>query len=423
MKTYIIKKVWFIVLFVALSVSWIYPQMPFTNMFSPNDIWLWKPYLTPSKWGFEAAYEHAFDSRAYQYATDEMGNSNCFRKRGDVLQLFEDRQDLLAALKGDAFAAARTQLAQRYNLSGDDGTYGWFIPKANIHIDQLLVSGRWCINGAFSLVASLPIVSYKLSDVAWFKAPGNHADGFDASLNDDFVRDVAAVGGCNFFDYSASGVGDATVQLCWAKSFPQAREILTNVSLNARLGILLPTGKKEDSKALFAPGLGYGGGLGVPGGMQLRMQFGRYMHAGLDVDLLYCFGSSQVRKIKTDRSQTTLTLLDARSTYQDPGLWQKFTLFVEGARFCKGLLVRLGYQYLKQSESRMYVDGLYTDPTLINMREDLDLWTVHSLMGMAAYDVIFDTVSFRLGVTAKWGFNGQRVIACDTVAVQFGYDF
>ncbi len=398
-------------------------QMPHTNLFAPNDLWLCKPYLTPSNIGFDLGYEQTIGGRAYQYAEDELGNSNCFRKRGDLLQLFGDRQDLLAALKGDVFAAERTQIAQRYNLIDDDGTFGLFIPHGDIEIRQALFSARWRINSSFSLMASIPLVSYKLNHVWWSKAPGNHADSFDSQLTDDLVRDVGAVGGANFFDTAQSGFGDLPLQVRWARSFPQAREILKNVSLDARLGVLLPTGKKEDARALFAPGLGYGGGFGIPGGIQLRLQFGRYIHAGVDVDLLYCFGDTQERKIRTDRAQTDLALIARKSTYKDPGLRQKFTLFVEGARMLGGLVWRVGYQYLKQNESRLYVNSFDTDAVIVNGAENLQLWTDHSALAMLAYDFVGSCSSMRAGLTFKWGFNGQRALAMDTITAHIGCDF
>jgi len=398
-------------------------QIPHTNIFAPNDLWLCKPYLTPSTVGFEAAYEQTISGRAYQYAEDELGNSNCFRKRGDLLQLFGDWQDLLAALKGDAFATERTQLAQRYNLIDDDGTFGLFIPHGEIDIRQALFSARWRLNSSFSLMASIPLISYRLHNVWWSKAPGNHADSFDSQLTNDFVRDVAAVGNANFFDMTQSGFGDLPLQVRWARSFPQAREILKNVSLDARLGILLPTGKKEDPYALFAPGLGYGGGLGIPGSMELRLQFGRYFHAGVDVDLLYCFGDIQERKVRTDRAQTDLTLITRKSVYKDPGMRQKFTLFLEGAHMMRGLVWRVGYQYQKQNESRLYVNAFDTDAVIVNGSESLQLWTDHSALGMLAYDFVGCRTSMRIGVTAKWGFNGQRALAFDTITAHLGCDF
>lgn len=412
-----------IILGVVCAAGSVHGQIPHTNMFAPNDLWLWKPYLTPSCLGGELAFEKSFGGRAYQYAEDELGNSNCFRKRGDILQLFGDTQDLLAALKGDQFATARTELAQRYNLIDDDGTFGLFVPDGKVEISQALFSLRWRLNSSFSLIAALPFVSYRLSNVVWCKAPGNHSDSFDSSLTDDFVRDVAEVGGANFGDVELSGCGDLPLQIRWGRSFPQARAFLKNVSLDARLGVLLPTGKKEDPKALFAPGLGYGGGWGFPGGVELRLQFGRFVHAGVDVDLLYLFGDTQERKTKTDRSQTDLALLERKSVYKDPGLRQKFTLFLEGASFAKGVILRLGYQYQKQNESRLYVNGYDADATIVNSSEVLQLWTDHSALALCAYDLVWKETSMRFGVTGKWGFNGQRSLAMDTVTVQFGCDF
>ncbi len=405
--------------FVCASVA----QMPHTNIFAPNDIWLCKPYLTPSTVGCDLAYEQSFGGRAYQYAEDELGNSNCFRKRGDLLQLFGDQQDLLAALKGDAFTAPRTAIAQRYNLIDDDGTFGLFIPHGSVDIRQLLCSVRWRLNSSFSLMASIPVVSYRLHNVWWSKAPGNHADSFDSRLTDDLVRDVALAGEANFFDCKQAGVGDLPVQIRWARSFPQVREILKNVSLDARLGLLFPTGKKEDPTAIFAPGLGYGSGFGIPGSLQLRLQFGRYIHAGVDVDLLYGFGDVQQRKVRTDRAQTDLAILTRKSVYKDPGLRQKFTLFVEGARMAANFVWRLGYQYIKQNESRLYVNSFDTDAVIVNGGESLQLWTDHSVLAMLAYDFVGSHSSMRLGGTLKWGFNGQRALALDTWTIHLGLDF
>lgn len=409
----------------ALLVGWsLCAQVPRTNLFNPYDILLAPSFTTPWCWDFFATIEHAFKVRSYQTEEDERGNSNCFRKRADVLQLFEDQQDALAALKGRAPEDYLSQVGQLFNLNDDDGTHGLFIPCGNLKATNVLFSAWWSWSPDWAFSFHLPVTFMKLEDVCWVPGPLSTLSTFESDLGVNVLDAIQKSGTKCLSGWQRAGCGDLLAQLSWEHHFPQARPFLKNVLLYARLGVLFPTGKKQDDYLLLAPAFGNDAGVGLLTALNLDLNLGCHLHMGVDAEITTLFGTRRFCAIKTDMAQTDLLLLSRACVLSDPGFIQHFTLYAGGVDFWRGLSLKLAYQYTKRQEDRLYLGSFHWHPGVVNSAESLQEWTTHDLVGLVSYD--FDAASHvqpTLSLLLKYGFNGSRAILFDTASLQFSVAF
>ncbi len=426
--------VWGIVVTTSIITTNVHASSPRLNLFNPYDRLVSTKQTACSDWHIVLALEHAVKAHAYQADEDAFGNSGCFRKRADILQLYQDEQDAIAALKGDTYQTDLSRLAQKFNLNDDNGTHGLFIPTGCLNVDNLMFTGSYYLPYDFALSFYLPFISMSLRNVQWRKSPRNNSQTFDANLVDDLIGDIEKLAHINLHDWDRSGVGDLTAIASWERFFPQARPYLRNVFLNIRGGLVFPTGKKTDEDIFFAPAFGNDAGLGIIGGFNLELHFCKNLNFGADVELMNLWGISRMRRIKTDPAQTDLLFLQKVPVCEDPGFVQHFTLYGEAFQFLSTLSARVAYQFTKQEEVKLYLDTDHfshtiannTESLIANNAESLREWTTHSAVFTLSYDFFKqaqDRFKPHVELTYKHGFNGQRAILLDTVTVLFAVDF
>jgi hypothetical protein len=422
----IIKKICFWLSFCGNIVVFAIVTPPM-NLFTPYDRLMTPPISPCVCWQVYGGYEGVLSQRSFQADEDEFGNFHCFRKRADVLQLYQDEQDLLAALKGSDFTTALAQLAQKFNIDDDNGLEGLFIPSGTFDVNNFMLSARRFLNYGFSVSAHLQILSMKLKEVSWRPSPQNSLTGFDGNVTDDFVAAVEAAGDINLYNWERKGVGDIAALVWWEQDFPQARPLLKNVNLGLRTGLLFPTGKQLDEDVMLGVPFGGGAGVGILGAGTLEMSFCSWYLFGIDAELTYLFGKTRSRRIKTDPAQTDLTFLTKACVYTEPGVLQHFTLYGRFDHFVGGVSAQVAYQYTKQQDTDIFFGTSKYDVAIARRAESLESWTNHSVV----FSFDFDFCNSRnepgynpyLSVFYKHGFNGSRAVLFDTMGCLLAVDF
>lgn len=419
------KSIFFILL--AFSGSALHTGMPHFNLYNPYDC-----VVTPSRALLNdsqvtCAYEYAFRGRSYQAELSERENSNSFRKRADILQLYQNEQDALAALKGDIFTTVRSQLAQKFNINDDDGTLGLFIPCGRMDISNIMLSARYAFHDNFSLSLHLPVILMQLKDVSWKKSPTSSMESFEDNMTTDFITELEQIGNIHLNGWTRKGIGDLAGLIWWERYFPQSRPILVGTLINGRIGFTFPTGKKAEDDYIFCPPFGNGGGLGLLGGMHLDLHFTHCIKAGFDVELLYLWGHNQEMRIKTDARQTDLILLEKACVFKKPGFMQHFTLSLGAQNFYDRLSIECSYQFTKQQDTKLYIQSPKYNPIIANTAESLQEWTTHSLnvglsLDMRNYEQPRAYEPY-LQLLFKHGFNGQRAVLMDSITALFAIEF
>lgn len=398
------------------------------NLFNPYDWLLIRYSIDRGCHCLNASYEHLFNARSYQADENESCGSNQFRKRADILQLFQDEQDFLAALKGSEFEAEAALLAQKYNLNDDDSTIGICTPCGNLEADNFMFSYHYQLPHQFFLTLYLPIVRMQLKNVRWIPSRNTSSKSFEDNFTNNLITGMERFGGLCLYNWRRIGVGDLTLQASWGKRFLQRRPWLKQVRLHLRGGVTIPTGKKEDDNIMFGTPFGTEGGGGFMGAGTLEFRFGQYLTVGGDVELVYAFGNTRARRIKTDVAQTDFLFINKAIAYKSIGFTEHFTLFAEATDFWKNLSLSIAYQYTKQQDDELFINNYRTDHFVLNSAQKLQEWTTHSIVAGIHWDGLDSYEPTRWGpprftFMVKHGFNGQRAILADTVTFSFEWDF
>ncbi|MFC1842876.1 hypothetical protein ACFLYU_04425 [Candidatus Dependentiae bacterium] len=331
------------------------------------------------------------DCSRYQfYATGQTGFSTksfdeceCV---SNVLRIWNKDQNALKMLEGFCANTKIGQLRTRLDAN-DDKIRGHFKVCGDLDVNFAGEIGGWFyFNKEFFVSLQLPIYSMKLKNVSWKDMTKEvSADDFRVKnyLTNNFTNNVKKLGCLDICGWKRSGIGDLAVLFGWRRDFLQEKKLLKNVRLGARAGLTLPTGKKTDEDKLFAFAFGNDGAVGALLGGGLDLTFGSCTRAGLDVQLLYPFGNTKCRRIKTHLCQTDLLFLKKVDTYKSFALTQRFNLYLEF--FKKGFSFKAGYQFMRKGEDILYICSNEFSDDIANTAESLQDWTMHSIVANASY--------------------------------------
>lgn len=395
--------------------------IPFTNLFNPYDILLFKPQKSPHCFGFDIAYEGAFHSQAFRAnPNDRVLEPDLYNEYGE--------QDIQEAFSRKAPVLDIWQDEQMLNTPTEFG-----IVNGDLHVPlNLMLTAYLSFPHNVYFGMYLPIYSMQLNNVRWAMAP----DSITGQTIDAALNKLEATGRFDLrSDRKRFGIGDLAALVWWIRNYPQAKEWLKNVHIAIRAGFTFPTGKPQDFDLLFALPFGYDAGAGFLAGGNFELGFGRHIRLGIDAEFLNLFGSQKMRRAKVALGETDLTFTTKALTQLDPGFLQHYTIYTTFAHLLNGLSVTGAYQHTRQHESKIFFDSSQYDSRLANGyvrnnmllsgQESLQDWTAHSIIGMVDYDpcVRSAAVSPRFSLFLKYGFNGKRCISFNTVGCQVSLNF
>ncbi len=389
-------------------------------VFKPHDPLIRPDFRFEKKGELALFAEHGFKARAF----DGAGNKT------NALQIWNCDQDTLAMLKGFPENSPETELLEQVNAT-DDGTRGHLNFCGDLHMEAGAIFGRYHFYRDWFLTSYVPFYRMQLKNVAI------HDLTQDATAADRRVKEfltgpiaqVTADMGClSLAPWTRTGFGDWTVLLEWVHNFWQPKPFLKNVMLNWRLGLAVPTGKREDENRLMALPFGYDGNVGLIFGGNLELLLGRYVKVGLDVELVQQFGNTRDRRIRTNRDQTDLLLLQKVCAYKDFGMTQKFDLYLQMFRFWDALSCRVGYQFLKHGDDFLSLYNQDFSFHVANTAWPLQEWTVHQAVINLSYDCakhLKPDAVFKPSVSlfGYLPFNGKRSVAFPLIGGMFAVDF
>lgn len=351
--------------------------------------------------------------------------------RVNVLRIWNENQNALAMLDGFDPSSNIGQL--RASLLNDDGIRGHFKVNGTLDVDfGFNFAAHYRFLQSLFLGVYLPVYRMKLKDVVWQEQTKDieTADRLvKENLTNNFFENVKELGdGLDLLGWKRTGVGDLTILLFWLKDYWQAKPFLKNVRLDGRIGLSLPTGLRRDEDKIFAIPFGNDGATGLIFGGGLQVTLGRYIKAGIDVELTHRFGNTRNRRIKTDKDQTELLLLQKTHAFKDFGLIQQFTLYAQAHKFFEGLSLKAGYQFLKQGDDTLSLSNNSFSSDIANTAESLKERTMHQMLFQASYDFndhLDDDASVipHFALFAQVPFTGKRVAISTLIGGMISLDF
>lgn len=393
--------------------------------------------IVNTQWPYDTSTRPTFNNkRPWQLAFEAEGgyeDAKGFNEEGErvnPLQIWNRQQNALAMLEGFAEDSPISQLRAAL-MDSDNGIRGRFDVCSTLQLNfSTAFAARFFFASDWSLGLYLPVYKMTLKDVNFIDLTPN-LDNLDklvhTLLTDNLAENVLTLGCLNLCPWQRTGVGDLTLLLEWFRDFYQNKPFLKCVRVNWRLGLGFPTGLRENEDLLFAVPFGYDGAVSMPFGVGLDLTLGKNFKCGVDIQLTQIFGHTRNRRIKTDVEQTELLLLQKAPTFRDYGIVQRFNLYVELYRFCKGLSFKVLYQFLKQGESEVSLKTELFSSNIANTSPRYEDFTMHHIITKFTYDFDYNYPGARtrpeLGLFTRTPVNGKNVALIPTVGCVISVDF
>lgn len=398
----------------------------YNNIDAMNVVRPFKFFFNPSphygtRWQLFMLPEYGFKARGFN-------PESC---RVNVAQIWQPNQNAIAMLNGfdcqSCLGKKRVQVD-----ANDDGKRGIFNVCADLKVDfGCTFAARRALPHNILLGVYLPFYTMQLKNVYW-KDQTEHKSAQDIRvhdyLTDDFAQQVAELGCLDICSWRRTGLGDMSIVADWLQDFVASGPILRNVRINGRLGLTLPTGKKENIDKILAMPFGYNGTVAMIFGGGLNVALGSYVHAGFDVELREIFGNTTCQRIKTDIDQTELLFMQKARLYTDYGFEQQYTLYGELYDLIPHMSCKIAYQFFKRGDSYISTYGNCFSDKIANCSEKVQEHNWHEILATATYDFAYLTREYMraipsLSLFAEIPFKGKRVVVCPILGVTINVDF
>lgn len=394
-----------------------------TNLFRAFDINLRPPIWHNTRYQFTGWFEQALHVQAFNGRGEKV----------DQLQFLTTTQDALAMLRGYPSSSPMSIfLDDVLDNPTDDGVRGNFIPDGRFIMQAGGLSFRFHTNHNFSLIALLPFYRMAIENVRYTDLTPN------ASMTDIIIKqELTSVlqqriaefdPSLNIFGWDKLGFGDLILGVDWFRTFVQAKPVLKNVDLNARLNLSLPTGIKKDEDNILSLPFGFDGSVGLIFGGGIDLTWFDYIKGGIDVEFIYLFGNTRTRRIKVDPAQTDFFLLTKVRAHKEFGFTQRFNLYGQAYKIWRGLSATITYQYWQHGDDHLSLFTNEFSNDVANSAEYLQEWILHNMIFSLSYDCqddIDDCSFFKPQFSAfyKLGFNGTRALMVNSIGGTFSLSF
>lgn len=384
------------------------------NNIKPYDTYLWPNTHRDGQWQFQVYGAATYNERAVRW-----GHENKY----NVLQMYSCDQNALAMIRGFDASTEIGQLAAQLSGVYDDGVRGHMVPQAFLHQRECGLGVQYWLPYDFCIGAYVPIRLLSLHDVSWRDCTQDITEGdllTKRLLTDHFGQTVCQLGGPNVMcGWKKQGVGDIDLLVKWDKTFPQAKQVLSDVRLMTYLGVSLPTGARTHINELFSMPLGYDGATGLLFGGELGLVWKHHFIGGVQLDLNQLFGNTRTRRIKTDCQQTELIMLAKTPVYINWGFLQRYRLYLGTKNIMRGLSFDVTYQYQKQGDSELSICSNDYITSIAASAQTLSPWTLHQFIVNASYNFAYDVTEERklapsINFFYQHAFRGHRSILSNT---------
>ena len=368
---------------------------------------------------------------------------NLHGKKRNVLQVYDDDQSTLAMIEqpGPDLLADPDFIILRDTLrifgARDDGVRGHVLFLGRFEQLDVTPHVRYVlpidIAGELAISVALPFRYARVGDIS-FKdltlANGCQDDKTEELLTqsfDDLKNLVKKFGNLNLDPWNAHGLGDLAVTLDWSNNYPQDKDGLENVDLNAFVGFTAPTGLKKNEDRAFSMAFGHDGAWSIPFGIGLDLDFKYCIAIGGAAHFEYVFDDTKTRRLKTHESQTEFLLLNKGRATKEHGLLWKFYLYLQAYHFLGGLSAKAAYEYVKHDDDRLTPKSDNFNASVANSAKSLEEWNMHHFIFQLNYDCFKDCSSLcvkpQLSFFYKLPIYGKGIINPQTIGGQIAFNF
>ncbi len=408
-----------------LIPSSIISGLPHFNLFNAYDVLLFPTPRPYAKQQLTFAYERWI--KGYGFTDDEDEEElDIEKRRVNPLQLWQCQQDALAAFKGCDFDTLVGQESQFVNIDDDNGSHGRFIPCGDFDINNIMAMWRYYVCSNISVGFFLPYIDMKLKNVCWRELKDDTF--YETIIDPEILIRLQETTGLYLGPWHRHGFGDLAFEFQWWNYYPQARPILNAVYASFRGGLTIPTGKKADPDIILGVPFGFDGNVGVIFAGTFELTFINHAQFGVDLEFHKVFGNTRCRRIKVDPAQTDFMFPAKTSVFEEFGIIQHYTVWLNWRNLYENLSARFAYQFTSQDNNELYLCTDHFAVTTANSAISLREWSTHHFVFSLSYEFWYGCenehyLSPSLMVFAKKSLNGRNAIVGDTVGATLSIAF
>lgn len=358
----------------------------------------------------------------------------------DPIAIYGSGESTLATLLGYRAGTRRNLLANTVR-SSQKGFRGYFTPEGgsvSAFIGQLRgsFSTAWNLSEDRGQLVLLIGSSIRQADIAISRWNNQTEfltrDDIRARQfvpDDQALRDYASREG-GFEDILAPlsqfGFGETAVTLAWNKEIPQQRQKrLKKVYTTVRGGLVIPTAEPVDTDHIVALDFGHDGAWGAICGANLLLELDPWLRIGADLQALVLAPVVHQVRVKTDRSQTELLLLEKRFVSESFGPEWNFYLYGTGGGFRSVALPlpltwTAGYHFSKIADSTLYPQDNGLSFEIINSGQRAGRHELHELFGRLSVEA-GGHVAVDVQVSVPVGGRGIMASQILSVGLRLGF--
>jgi hypothetical protein len=224
--------------------------------------------------------------------------------------------------------------------------------------------------------------------------------------------------------FDKTNIGDLSWLIGWGCNYQDMR-VLDYVDLDVKIGMIFPTGKKQNVDSAFDIPFGYNGHLGVGAsydvavGVYNWLTFGGYGGA-----IVFADKTREIR-MQTDSEQNGFIKLAKGCANIDKGTIWYAGAFGKLDHIAAGFSVLCGYTYCAQQKDLLLPENTnFFDPSAANCDATLQGWDMHTIHLLADYDCASEEHNFspRVGFFANITMGGEHIFRTHMAGGTFGFD-
>ncbi len=380
-------------------------------------------------WGeprFEQSWLSSLDV-SFGGASTKIGRNN-HGKKVPLLDIYglSDMQFLGRGVPTDPTNFLDQILINLMQLPTNDN-FGKFSTSSSFHGIEIVFNGYQNLVNGFFLQAYLPIRALKIDTPRFIDVspeqgtPNKNTPEWQTFLR--FFPQILERYNIMPFARQQNGAGDLSLLCGWARNYEETT-FLDFIDVDAKIGILFPTGKKQNVDFIFDLPLGYNGHFGVPLKFDCSIGMWEWLTLGCHLGALFFFNADQYVRIKTgDQQQGFIKLVKTKASVDEGTIWDA-SLYVKADHVIKGVSLLCGYSFNKKEHDIISPRNGNFDAILLNRDEMFKNWHMHCIHFMAEYDLATyyaDNLP-RIGFFYTMIVGGKRIFNANVNDLYVGID-
>lgn len=220
-------------------------------------------------------------------------------------------------------------------------------------------------------------------------------------------------------------IGDTTVLIGWTNNYEDT-DVLDYIDTTLTVGVLVPTGRKQNINKAFDIAYGYNGHLGIP--FSAACSFGAFdwLTTGAHFESILFLNKDRTVRMKTAPEQSGfIKLAQGTATVEQGTLWSAGA-HLKADHVMQGFSCLVGYAFATQRKSTLTpCDCSIFTPNIVNHDAQFQGWKMHTLHFWFEYDFTQDEnkIGTKIALFYDKQIGGQRVFKTDILGGAIGIDF